>query len=116
MEATEEYRGWRHEWATISNWLFELDDDHNHNLPGWLVSFGVRTSLFVIDPIIDISRGHFPGTWKCCWPKFFVDDWHADCRGGNAPYGKIALRARADRLTRWLRVPRNLKSMMLRQK
>src|SRR4051794_40958273 len=110
MEADDDYplTGWRHDWATISLWLFELQDHHSsHDLPGWFISVTLWIALFVIDPIVDISTGSFPDTWKGCWPNRFVDEWHRDFRGGPAPYGKAAHLAALRRIRSWLPVPRN---------
>ena len=115
MEAAEHYplSGWRHDWATISLWLFELQDDHSHNLPGWFISVSMWTALFVIDPIIDLSCGIFPSSWTSSWPIRFVDRWHIRHNSTPAPYGWSAFKAW---LTIKLSVLGNVNSIMLLQK
>ena len=117
MEAAEHYplTGWRHDWARISLHLLQLGED-DQGLPGWFVSSCMWIGLEVIDPVIDLSLGRFPSSWKSRWPNRFVDEWHRDRRGGAAPYGETARLRALRKLTWWLPVPRNVKSMMLVQK
>lgn len=121
MEATEEYRPtlgdvlrrWEREWVAIS-WAIHDLEGFDDPVPEWFSLFCQRLCIFVMLPIIDLLSLRCPRMIYVEILPFFVDERHADARGGFAPYGDVARRATARKLKWWLR--RNLKSMMLVQK
>lgn len=105
--------GWREGLANVSSCLHELANDEHYELPGWFRSACDRTSVYILDPIVDLSYGRFPSTWKGSWLMQFVDRWHQENEFEPAPYGWTALKT-------WLRFRRtalgNFNSIILRQK
>lgn len=55
---------WRESLKQISDCLFELANDDRYELPNWFRSACERTSVYVLDPSIDILFGRVPELWK----------------------------------------------------
>ena len=60
----EDEKGWRDGLKDISNCLFDLANDQSYDLPNWFRRSCEQTSVYVLDPIVDILSGQVPKFWK----------------------------------------------------